>query len=166
MHRAAVHKVSGDLTEKVTSEPTEVTEGDSETDVRGSPSGRGTAKGLVTCTPSVQRLSQVSSRILTAVCAPRHCAVSVLAHAPGICVATCFSHAGACLHFLHGSLEIQTLILMTSTFCHVLLLCFVGFGVLLRNLCLLQGHTYFLDISRSSIVLPFMFIFRWGVTRG
>ena len=109
---------------------------------------------------------RLSSRILTAVCAPRHCAVSVLAHAPGICVATCFSHAGACLHFLHGSLEIQTLILMTSTFCHVLLLCFVGFGVLLRNLCLLQGHTYFLDISRSSIVLPFMFIFRWGVTRG
>ena len=58
MHRAAVHKVSGDLTEKVTSEPTEVTDGDSETDVRGSPSGRGTAKGLVTCTPSAQRLSQ------------------------------------------------------------------------------------------------------------
>lgn len=34
---------------------------------------------------------RLSSRILTAVCAPRHCAVSVLAHAPGICVANVFS---------------------------------------------------------------------------
>lgn len=56
----------------------------------------------------------------------------------------------------------QTLILMTSIFPQVL--CFEGLGVLLRNLCQLQGHRHFLGMSRSFIVLAFTLIFTWDVS--